>query len=85
MCRLTDGPFVHIGGDEAVGATEDSFVRSIRELLSLVKGFGERPVGRQESSRAGNGLGGIAQFWFDVPTMDLPARPPPGPAGPRLG
>ncbi|WP_239481888.1 family 20 glycosylhydrolase [Streptomyces sp. CS014] len=72
VCRLTDGPFVHIGGDAAVGATEDSFVRSIRELRSLVRGFGKRPVGWQESSRAGIGPEDIAQFWVDVPMIDLP-------------
>ncbi|MFF3525149.1 family 20 glycosylhydrolase [Streptomyces rubiginosohelvolus] len=72
VCRLTDGPFVHIGGDEAVGATEGSFVRSIRELRSLVRGFGKRPLGWQESSRAGIGPEDIAQFWVDVPMMDLP-------------
>ncbi|NEB37691.1 family 20 glycosylhydrolase [Streptomyces sp. SID14515] len=72
VCRLTDGPFVHIGGDEAVGATEESFVRSIRELRSLVRESGKRPVGWQESSRAGIGPEDIAQFWVDVPMMDLP-------------
>ncbi|MGW8487797.1 family 20 glycosylhydrolase [Streptomyces sp. NPDC055886] len=72
VCRLTDGPFVHIGGDEAVGATEESFVESIRELRSRVREFGKRPIGWQESSRAGVGPEDIAQFWVDVPMMDLP-------------
>ncbi|MFJ6614773.1 family 20 glycosylhydrolase [Streptomyces sp. NPDC091289] len=72
VCRLTDGPFVHIGGDEAVGVTEESFARSIRELRARVRESGKRPVGWQESSRAGIGPEDIAQFWVDVPMMDLP-------------
>ncbi|MEW5538513.1 family 20 glycosylhydrolase [Streptomyces cyaneofuscatus] len=53
VCRLTDGPFVHVGGDEAVGATDESFAHSVRELRALVRKSGKRPLGWQESSRAG--------------------------------
>ncbi|MFJ6513377.1 family 20 glycosylhydrolase [Streptomyces sp. NPDC091406] len=84
VCRLTDGPFVHIGGDEAVGATEESFVQSIRELRSRVREFGKRPIGWQESSRAGVGPEDIAQFWVDVPMMDLPDTPEELSARPEL-
>ncbi|AXI69998.1 family 20 glycosylhydrolase [Streptomyces sp. KAI-26] len=72
VCRLTDGPFVHVGGDEAVGATDESFAHSVRELRSLVRKSGKRPLGWQESSRAGVGPEDILQFWVDVPMMDLP-------------
>ncbi|MDN3260860.1 family 20 glycosylhydrolase [Streptomyces sp. CSDS2] len=72
VCRLTDGPFVHIGGDEAVGMTADSFVLAVRELRACVRAAGKRPLGWQESSRAGIGEEDIAQYWVDVPMMDLP-------------
>ncbi|MFF0057744.1 family 20 glycosylhydrolase [Streptomyces microflavus] len=72
VCRLTDGPFVHVGGDEAVGATDESFAHSVRELRSLVRKSGKRPLGWQESSRAGVEPEDILQFWVDVPMMDLP-------------
>ncbi|MFE2374653.1 family 20 glycosylhydrolase [Streptomyces sp. NPDC059398] len=72
VCALTEGPFVHIGADEAVGITEDSFAAGVRELRALTRKFGKRPVAWQESSRAGTGPDDIAQFWVDVPMMDLP-------------
>ncbi|MEU6171322.1 family 20 glycosylhydrolase [Streptantibioticus parmotrematis] len=74
VCELTDGPFVHVGGDEAVGMTADSFEHAVRELRGLVRKFGKRPIAWQESSRAGGGPeeSGIAQYWVDVPMMDLP-------------
>ncbi|WP_326710694.1 beta-N-acetylhexosaminidase [Streptomyces sp. NBC_01474] len=72
VCALTDGPFVHIGCDEAVGITADAFKVAVHELRSLTRKFGKRPVAWQESSRAGSGPGDIAQFWVDVPMMDLP-------------
>ncbi|MET9433242.1 family 20 glycosylhydrolase [Streptomyces sp. NPDC006551] len=72
VCALTTGPFVHIGGDEAVGITDESFATAVRELRSLVRGFGKRPLAWQESARAGVTPDDIAQFWVDVPMMDLP-------------
>ncbi|MFB6707172.1 family 20 glycosylhydrolase [Streptomyces sp. NPDC056333] len=72
VCALTEGPFVHIGGDEAIGITDECFVASVRELRNLVRKFGKRPVAWQESARAGIGPEDIAQFWVDVPMMDLP-------------
>lgn len=84
VCRMTEGPFVHIGGDEAVGMTQDSFAHAIRELRSLVRDSGKRPLGWQESSRAGIGPDDIAQFWVDVPMMDLPDTPEELAARPEL-
>ncbi|MGW2475985.1 family 20 glycosylhydrolase [Streptomyces sp. NPDC001665] len=72
VCALTTGPHVHIGADEAFGATPESFDASVRELRTLVRELGKRPVAWQESSRAGTGPGDIAQYWVDVEMMDLP-------------
>lgn len=72
VCELTTGPHVHIGADEAFGATPESFAASVRELRAIVRAFGKRPVGWQESSRAGIEPRDIAQHWVDVPMMDLP-------------
>ncbi|MFG3157066.1 family 20 glycosylhydrolase [Streptomyces sp. NPDC048219] len=72
VCDATDGPYVHIGGDEALGMTADSFALAVRELRALVRGAGKRPLAWQEASRAGVGPDDIAQFWVDVPMMDLP-------------
>ncbi|MBD2895175.1 Beta-N-acetylhexosaminidase [Actinomadura sp. RB99] len=70
--RLTDGAFVHFGGDEALGADEASFAEAVRLAREALRVAGKRPLGWQESSRAGVAPGDIAQFWVDVPMMDLP-------------
>ncbi|MFD8204733.1 family 20 glycosylhydrolase [Streptomyces sp. NPDC059701] len=72
VCDSTDGPYVHIGGDEALGMTADSFALAVRELRALVRAAGKRPLAWQEASRAGTTPDDIAQFWVDVPMMDLP-------------
>jgi hexosaminidase len=72
VCDATDGPYVHIGGDEALGMTEDGFALAVRELRALVRAAGKRPLAWQEASRAGVTPDDIAQFWVDVPMMDLP-------------
>ncbi|MET7276202.1 family 20 glycosylhydrolase [Streptomyces flaveolus] len=72
VCEATDGPYVHIGGDEALGMTADSFALAVRELRALVRAAGKRPLAWQEASRAGMTPDDIAQFWVDVPMMDLP-------------
>ncbi|GII05286.1 family 20 glycosylhydrolase [Planobispora takensis] len=73
VARLTDGPYLHIGGDEAFGIDEASFAEAIRFARETVRVAGKRPLGWQESARAGIGPGDIAQWWVDVPMMDLPA------------
>ncbi|MER5957922.1 family 20 glycosylhydrolase [Streptomyces sp. NPDC001893] len=84
VCALTDGPFVHIGCDEAVGITADAFKVAVRELRGITRKFGKRPVAWQEASRAGSGPEDIAQFWVDVPMMDLPASAEEFAARPEL-
>ncbi|MFI8946987.1 family 20 glycosylhydrolase [Streptomyces sp. NPDC053750] len=73
VCAMTTGPFVHIGGDEAVGITDESFAVAVRELRALVRGFGKRPIGWQETARAGVREQDLAQYWVDPEMMDLPA------------
>lgn len=72
VCELTDGPFVHVGADEAFGATAESFADSVRELRAIVREFGKSPVAWQESARAGIEPRDIVQHWVDVEMMDLP-------------
>lgn len=72
VCALTAGPFVHIGADEAFGATAENFAASVHELRTIVREFGKNPVAWQESSRAGVDPRDIVQHWVDVPMMDLP-------------
>lgn len=75
VCALTAGPYVHIGADEAMGLDEDGFAASVRRLRALVRESGKRPIGWQESARAGAGPDDVVQHWVD-PGME----PSPDPA-----
>ncbi|WP_106399277.1 family 20 glycosylhydrolase [Actinocorallia populi] len=72
--RLTDGPYVHIGGDEAFGIDGESFAEAVRSSRAAVRAAGKRPLGWQESARAGTTPEDVCQWWVDVPMMDLPAN-----------
>lgn len=72
VCAATRGPFVHIGGDETFGISDDGFRHAVRRLRSAIRAAGKRPLSWQESARAGMTGDDIGQFWVDVPMMDLP-------------
>jgi hexosaminidase len=72
VCRMTSGPFVHIGGDEVLGMEPAGFTAAVRLARGVVRSCGKRPLGWQESARAGVEREDIGQFWVDVPMMDLP-------------
>lgn len=72
VARQTTGPYVHIGGDEALGIDPQNFGAAVRRAREVVRAAGKQPLGWQESTRAGVEPDGIAQFWVDVPMMDLP-------------
>jgi hexosaminidase len=70
VCALTDGPFVHIGADEAFGMSHADYNHAVRELRAIVRAAGKHPIGWQETSRAGVTPGDIAQYWIDPDIAD---------------
>jgi hexosaminidase len=73
LARLTAGPYLHIGGDEALGSSGEAFATAIRFAREAVRAAGKRPLGWQEAARAGIEPGDIGQWWVDPAMMDLPA------------
>ncbi|MFI6293944.1 family 20 glycosylhydrolase [Nonomuraea sp. NPDC050790] len=73
LCRMTDGPYVHFGGDEAFGLDEQLFGQAVTLARDVIRSGGKSPLGWQESVRAGLEPGGIAQWWIDPSMIDLPA------------
>jgi len=69
------GPYLHIGGDEAYGMPRDLYQRYVERLRRLVRSLGKRPLGWQESARAGLGPDDIIQYWFTQ--VDLAASVAP--------
>lgn len=64
LAALTPGNYIHIGGDEALGMTEDLYLQFIDEVRKIVRATGKEPVGWQESARATLQPGDIVQEWI---------------------
>ncbi|QGN33343.1 beta-N-acetylhexosaminidase [Microlunatus sp. Gsoil 973] len=62
---LTPGRFLHLGGDEGFGLSDDFHADFLDRAIGIVHGLGKRVVGWQEAARAGLGDGDIAQYWID--------------------
>jgi len=80
LAAAAPGPFVHIGGDEAWGMAADPYGRFVRTAREIVRAHGKRPIGWQETSRAGLGPDDVVQHWLVLdPRLegDLPADLPP--------
>jgi hexosaminidase len=72
---LFPSPYLHIGGDEPHGMPHDLYTSYVGWLRDLVRSLGKRPLGWQESARAGVGPDDVIQYWFaDIP---VPPNLPP--------
>src|SRR5262249_56889203 len=80
VAEIFPSPYIHIGGDEPRGMPYDRYASYVPRVRDFVRSLGRRPLGWQESARAGLGADDIIQYWFSG--MPLPASlPPEGRAG----
>lgn len=75
LAAIFPSPYVHVGGDEPHGMPHDLYASYVQRLRRLVRSLGRRPLGWQESARAGLGSDDIIQYWFT--DIALPASLPP--------
>jgi hexosaminidase len=68
-------PYLHIGGDEPRGMPHDLYSSYVQRVRGLVRSIGKRPLGWQESARAGLGPDDVIQYWRSE--IALPASSPP--------
>ncbi len=71
VAAIFPSPYIHIGGDEPHGMPHDLYASYVQRLRRLVRSLGRRPLGWQESARAGLGSDDIIQYWF----TDIALRP----------
>ena len=76
VAAIFPGPYLHIGGDEPRGMPRDLYRSYVRRVRDVVRSIGKRPIGWQESARAGLGREDLIQFWLT--DIDLAASLPPG-------
>ena len=65
--RLADmfpSPYLHFGGDEPLGIPGHAYMEFVQRVRDIVRQLGRRPVGWQESARAGLGPGDVIQYWI---------------------
>jgi hexosaminidase len=78
VARIFPGPFFHIGSDEPWGMPRDLYVSYVRRVRDLVRAVGKRPLGWQESARAGLCPDDMIQYWLSgvalVPSLPAEVR-----------
>lgn len=73
IAELTPGPYLHVGGDEALGTDPDDYAAMIRLATQIVADTGKTPVTWHEAGVADLPAGTIAQYW-GYRTGDLAER-----------
>jgi hexosaminidase len=63
LARLTPGPYLHVGGDEALSTEQADYVRFVERLEGIVRSHGKRMMGWAETSAADLSGTGVAQYW----------------------
>ena len=58
--------YVHIGGDEAFGMSDEAHASFVEKAAALVRARGKRVVGWQEIARASISSDDVVQYWMDV-------------------
>jgi hexosaminidase len=64
VADIFPSPYLHIGGDEPRGMPHDLYAAYVRRVRDVVRAIGRRPLGWQESARAGLGADDIIQYWL---------------------
>jgi hexosaminidase len=75
LARLTPGPFVHIGGDEATATKPADYVKFVRRVEEIVRSYGKRMIGWEEIGRVKVHRSTVVQHWnLDAGQTALAAR-----------
>jgi len=64
VAGIFPSPYLHIGGDEPWGMPHGLYVAFVRRVRDFVRSVGKRPLGWQESARAGLDADDIVQYWL---------------------
>ena len=67
LAELTPGPYLHVGGDEALGTDAADFAVYLRRVTALVAELGKTPIAWHEAGAVtGLASGTIGQYWSFV-------------------
>ncbi|HEX6328896.1 MAG TPA: beta-N-acetylhexosaminidase [Jiangellaceae bacterium] len=63
LAALTPGPYLHLGGDEAMSTPPDQYGPFVERVQQVIRCAGKRPVGWQEVATAPLVPGAVVQYW----------------------
>ncbi len=75
LAAIFPGPYLHIGADEPYGMPHELYASYVRQVRRCVRAVGKRPLGWQESARAGLGPDDVIQYWISDIALS-PSLPP---------
>ncbi|KZE89162.1 beta-N-acetylhexosaminidase [Microbacterium sp. TNHR37B] len=71
LATITPGPYLHVGGDEALGTPADDFALFMERVTAIVVAQGKTPVTWHEAGAApGLAPGTIGQYWGFVEPIE---------------
>jgi hexosaminidase len=76
VAEVFPGPFVHVGGDQPLGMPDPAYLAYVQHVREQLRSLGKRPVGWQESIRAGADVRQVIQV--SMSSDRLPAGLPEG-------
>ena len=71
LAAMTDGPWVHLGGDEALDTSKEDYETLVAAAATILRDAGKTPVGWQEFASSPAAAGAVVQVWH----MGLPLEP----------
>lgn len=63
LAVLTPGPYLHLGGDEALSTPPGQYAPFIERVQKVIRTTGKQPVGWQEVASADLVPGAVVQYW----------------------
>lgn len=63
IAALTPGPYIHIGGDEALSTEEAEYRQFIEQVQAVVEAQGKHMIGWEEIAKADLQPGSVVQHW----------------------
>jgi hexosaminidase len=63
LAAMTPGPYLHLGGDEAMSTPPDEYGPFVERVQQVIRGAGKLPVGWQEVATARLLPGAVVQYW----------------------
>lgn len=71
LAEITPGPYIHIGGDEAMSTPADAYLRFMQRVQPIVQKYGKRVVGWEELGQAPLLPGTLVQQWNTDPARTI--------------